>query len=270
MRSATSRLALIVVTLVVVGAQVDADTASVRLQNRAAGEIAGCLAEVMARVAPQLGLGPEDLRGLSGLPVPERNEVTLSGPKAALALAEEVIRALDIPVKQVWLRAVVVGTEEPGDVLRLPDTTTAVEIQGRRISIPHEALGMQRPLPRELPTLVCVPNPDLTRLRENPAGQRVLNRLRVVTLSGREGLISALGEDGRGDEVAFLPSVLPDGSISVVLTLYHKGLNREPDKIELAYVGRDGEPWAFAMLRPEHEQGPTTVFVVTVSAAELE
>jgi hypothetical protein len=99
---------------------------------------------------------------------------------------------------------------------------------------------------------------------------RVVSVPRIVSLSGQKATINA-GEAGTWEyEVAFVPSVLPDGSISVALRLYHEPRDARATEIELAYVARDREPWAFALLSPRREEPPnTTVFVVTVSTTEL-
>ncbi|MGD8239659.1 MAG: hypothetical protein PVH68_13960 [Armatimonadota bacterium] len=282
MRHVTSML--IVVVVLAAGAQAPADTMAVRPEYHNAEDIAGCLAEVMARVAPQLDIAEEDLVGLLAVPVPERNEVLIAGTTTAVELARKVLRALDVPRPQVWLSAEVIRTDDPADILRLPEGATTVRIDGESVTVPDEALGIQRPVPRELPTLVCVPAPNVAAVGLPDAGHRVVSSPRIVTLSGHQakitvGSVVPAGPAGDapeeeaevfGHEVTFVPSVLPDGSISVVLTLYHRTMDQEePDEIELVYVAQDGVPWAFALLPPEHEEGPTTVFVVTVSAAEL-
>jgi len=270
MRHPTWRVTLIVLAVLVATSYAPADTVSLRLKHADAEDIAGCLTEIMARVAPQLGVAEEDLAGLSALPVPERNEVTISGPTAAVELAQKLVRALDIPATPVWLKALVIRTPNPADILRLPENAATVQLEGKSIRIPYEALGIERPIPRDLPTLVCVPNPHLAWIDGPDAGHRVVSAPGIMTLSGQKATVT-VGEatpggiNLRGHEVSFVPSLLPDGSISVVLTLYHKAGEEQADEIELAYVARDGEPWAFALLPAAHEEGRTTVFVVTVS-----
>lgn len=270
MRHPTWSVTLIVLAVLVATSYAPADTVVLQVKHQDAARMAQCLPELIKSLAPRLGILEGELTDVSAAAVLERNELKVSGPGVALELARKVVGALDVRAQLVWLKAVIVRTENPAEILRLPASSSiTVAIDGEPITIPYAVLGLPPPIPRDETTLVCISNPDVACLERAGAPHRLMAAPQILSMSRQKATLSAAGVRGLQYEVAFVPSVLPDGSISVALHLYHQADVGRPNEIELAYVARDGQPWAFALLHPPHDEEPTTVFVVTVSTAEL-